>query len=303
MSRARINPLKDAYNALLKIKKSNENKVVKKSDFHELKSKVKNSRETKEGTEDKFMMMIRRNKAKKQMDKFHITAIIERSIHYPDKKTGITKYTYEEKNHPRQLVGHDKLTDSRIIEATSLEEAKQIFYDEIKIEQEYEEYSSLARILLSNVQFIDDEPIRTSQITSSNVKQMPLRQVGHLQYNFTQQETKFLTNENTCVIDNLYGLYGKELKLNKDKIIQLNKKFHGFQEDNEPQYIESDFGDMIVNPKYYEGEYNKTQHEYYIDEIYELKEYINNVKSYVSPRNKPVYNIDNAFTPEFIDFF
>jgi len=144
MSRARINPLKDAYNALLKIKKSKENKVVKKSDFHELKSKVKNSRETKEGTEDKFMMMIRRNKAKKQMvrddprsgashplrDKFHITAIIERSIHYPDKKTGITKYTYEEKNHPRQLVGHDKLTDSRIIEATSLEEAKQIFYDE-----------------------------------------------------------------------------------------------------------------------------------------------------------------------------
>ena len=46
-------------------------------------------------------MMIRRNKAKKQMDKFHITAIIERSIHYPDKKTGITKYTYEEKKHPK----------------------------------------------------------------------------------------------------------------------------------------------------------------------------------------------------------
>ncbi len=35
MSRARINPLKDAYNTLLKIKKSKENKVVKKSDFHE----------------------------------------------------------------------------------------------------------------------------------------------------------------------------------------------------------------------------------------------------------------------------
>ena len=35
-SRTRINPLKDAYNALLEIKKSKENKVVKKSDFNEL---------------------------------------------------------------------------------------------------------------------------------------------------------------------------------------------------------------------------------------------------------------------------
>jgi hypothetical protein len=43
--------------------------------------------------------------------------------------------------------------------------------------------------------------------------------------------------------------------------------------------------------------------QYYIDNIEELKEYINNVKPYKSPQNKPVYNIDNAFTPAFIDFF
>ena len=46
---------------------------------------------------------------------------------------------------------------------------------------------------------------------------MPLRQAGCLEYNFTEQETKYLLNENTCVIDNLVGLYGKELKLNRDK--------------------------------------------------------------------------------------
>ena len=54
------------------------------------------------------------------------------------------------------------------------------------------------------------------------------------------------------------------------------------EDDNEPEFIESDFGDMIINPKYnndnelkntqaklkqYEEEYNKAQHEYYIDEI------------------------------------
>ena len=50
-------------------------------------------------------------------------------------------------------------------------------------------------------------------------------------------------------------------------------------------------------------QFKKEMKNCYIDEIDALKEYINNVKSYVSPRNKPVYNIDNAFTPEFIDFF
>jgi hypothetical protein len=77
---------------------------------------------------------------------------------------------------------------------------------------------------------------------------------------------------------------------------------------------------MIINPKYklnknkepenaeaklkqYEEEYIKTQHEFYIDEIKELKEYIDYIKSYVSPSDKLVYNIDNAFTPAFIDYF
>jgi hypothetical protein len=100
---------------------------------------------------------------------------------------------------------------------------------------------------------------------------MPLRQTGHLQYNFTEQETKYLLNDNTCVIDNLVGLYGKELKLNRNKIIKLNKEFHGFvDEEDEPEFIESDLGDLIVNPNYnnelkdaeaklkkYEDEYNK----------------------------------------------
>ena len=49
------------------------------------------------------------------------------------------------------------------------------------------------------------------------------------------------------------GVYGKELKMNKNKLIALNKKFHGYEdveEDNEPEYIESDLGDLIIKPKY-----------------------------------------------------
>ena len=42
MGSARINALEDAYNTLVKIKKSKEVKVVKKAEFHELKTDEKN---------------------------------------------------------------------------------------------------------------------------------------------------------------------------------------------------------------------------------------------------------------------
>jgi hypothetical protein len=59
MGNARMNALADAYNTLVKIKKSKEVKVVKKAEFHELKTNEKTKRETIEGKEDNFMTMIR----------------------------------------------------------------------------------------------------------------------------------------------------------------------------------------------------------------------------------------------------
>ena len=58
----------------------------------------------------------------------------------------------------------------------------------------YEEYSAAARVLLENVHFIDD-PVEESQITSSDPAITPLPQAGHLQYNFTEQETKYLNKK------------------------------------------------------------------------------------------------------------
>ncbi len=37
--------------------------------------------------------------------------------------------------------------------------------------------------------------------------------------------------------------------------------------------------------------------------FWRLIEQINHITIYKSPQNKPVYNIDNAFTPAFIGFF
>ncbi len=178
------------------------------------------------------------------------------------------------------------MTDSRAVEASSLQEAHQMLNDEIKLDMEYEQYNA---VTVDNIQFIDD-PVVSSQITSSNPSNMPLRQSGCVEYNFTKQETKFVTTENTCVIDNLVGVYGDDLKIDRDDIIKLNKEFHGFEdEDNEPQYFESDFGDMIYNPKYninnqlksaeaklktYNEDYIKIQHDYHIDNIKEFKQNI-----------------------------
>ena len=58
----------------------------------------------------------------------------------------------------------------------------------------------------------------------------------------------------------------------------------------------------IRNKDHYKAMKQRTK-DYYIDEINDLKEYIDNIKTYESPNKKPVYNIDNAFTPAFIDYF
>ena len=298
MSSSRINALEDAYNTLSKIQKSKDNKVHHKGEFHEMKKDIKTDRETKEGKVDKLMMIIAKNKTKQPLKKFHLTATIDRTIHYLDKKTGEKRYSYTEEEHSRELRGHDTLSDSRIIEATSLGEAQKIFNDQIEIEHSYEEYSNSARVNIDSVNFIDD-PIQGSQITSSDTRNMPLRQFSHLDYSFTKEEKKYLSVENTCVIDNLIGVYGKDLKLNKDKLIKMNKQFHGYEddaEDKEPEFLESDFGDLIINPKYnekkdlkkhesklkqYENTCNDIKHEYDIESTKEFKQkYFDIIKNY-----------------------
>ena len=146
------------------------------------------------------------------------------------------------------------MIDSRIVEASSLDEAKRIYSDLVMSEQTFEEYSSNALVDVENIDFLGGKPVEESQITSLDQRNMPLRQSGYIEYNFTQQETKYLMHGNTCVIDNLVGLYGDELHIDRDDIIRLNKEFHGYvdeDDDNEPEYIESDLGDLIMlNPKY-----------------------------------------------------
>ena len=185
MGSSQMNALEDAYNTLNNIKKSKEIKIVKKGEFHELKTKERTTREINEGKEDKLMAIISKNKTKKPYEKFHMTAVMKLTITYTNKKSGKIN-RYNEEDHSRLLKGHDVLTDSRVIEASSgAEEAKKVFYDIIQQEQEAEEYSNSAWIKLVGVQFIDD-PIIESNITTSDSRNMPLRQAAHLEYSFNE---------------------------------------------------------------------------------------------------------------------
>jgi hypothetical protein len=124
------------------------------------------------------MMVISKIKNKKTLHKYHLTAIIDRNVTYTNNKSGKIN-VYTEKEHNKLLKGHDKLTDSRIIEASSLEEAKREFYATIQQEQKYGEYSSSAIIQLDNVQFIDERE-------SDEVKKIYLEMMDYLSSPFRQ---------------------------------------------------------------------------------------------------------------------
>ena len=81
------------------------------------------------------MLLINKNKTKK-LHKYHLTARIHRKITYTN-KTGVKK-TYKESEHNKKLVGYDNLYDSRIVEASSLQEA-QIFFEDMSVQESREE--------------------------------------------------------------------------------------------------------------------------------------------------------------------
>ncbi len=62
-------------------------------------------------------MMISKNKTKKPIEKFHLTAVLKRIITYTHKKTGkINKY--KEEDHSRVLIGHDTLMIPELLKLT-----------------------------------------------------------------------------------------------------------------------------------------------------------------------------------------
>jgi 5-methylcytosine-specific restriction enzyme A len=172
---------------------------------------TKNKNKKLEALETKLKQYDEKNKVKK----FHITAEIQRKITYTKPKK---QYEY----------ALDSILDSRVIEASSEKEAKEIMAAEIQAAFEYDEYSGCAAINLDNVNFIDT--VNESKLTTQDPTQMKMKYIEHVDYSFTQEEKKFLNADHqltgTCVIDNFVGMYGKKLKLTRDDFIKLHQDYY-----------------------------------------------------------------------------
>ncbi len=82
-------------------------------------------------------------------------------------------------DHIRELKGYDTLNYSRVIEAQTLEEAKELYWKQLDQEHEFEEYSSAARVNMDDIKFIDGV-VEESDIVTSDPKKMPSRKIGYV---------------------------------------------------------------------------------------------------------------------------
>ena len=169
---------------------------------------------------------LKKYEERKLPKKYHITAQIKRSITFTSKKGKV--YTYAAGHQHGKIKTKDSLLDSRVIEATSEKEARDIMRAEIEEAFDEDEYSGAATYNVDDVEFIDT--VNESSLSQQHPSQMKMKLADHVEYSFTNEEKKYLNTDTnkqstgTCVIDNFIGLYGEELKLTKDDFIDLHNK-------------------------------------------------------------------------------
>ena len=99
--------------------------------------------------------------------KYHITAEINRGITFTSKKGKVYKYG------SNSIQTKDSLLDSRVIEAKSEKEAKDIMIAEIEEAFAMDEYSGAAKYNVDSINFIDS--VNESSLTTQHTSQMRIR--------------------------------------------------------------------------------------------------------------------------------
>jgi len=137
--------------------------------------------------------------------KYHITAEIKRGITFT--KANGKKYKYDAQYQHGKLKTKDSLLDSRVIEAKSEKDAKDIMIAEIEEAFAQDEYSGAAAYSIDDINFIDT--VNESSLTQQPTANMPMKHSKHVDYSFTNEDKQFLDTESegTCVIDNFIGMH------------------------------------------------------------------------------------------------
>jgi dihydroxyacetone kinase-like predicted kinase len=143
-------------------------------------------------------------------------------------KTIISDFNEEGEGEKKIVKYTETFSESRIIAAANITQAKQIMNEEMSDQYNIEE--SWRIVTLKSVKFNSllsvDEPIILTEI-----KTMKMKQLGTevLDYDFIKEYKDFLQtgqDYGTCVIDNFIGMYGDKLKITRDQLINIIKKYY-----------------------------------------------------------------------------
>ena len=121
-----------------------------------------------------------------------------------------------------------KIPEARVIKATSLDKAKAIFHDLVYDAHDNVEGDEINYEVLSQVKSIDYHGfIDETEMKSSKPNNMMMKSGSPIDYNFTTEEKKYLKYTDTCVEDNLIGVYGEIIKkFTKNKLVEIASDFY-----------------------------------------------------------------------------
>ncbi len=137
------------------------------------------------------------------------------------------KYNSGKKNQ-KENINNETFRESRVIQATSFAEAKEIMNE--KIRDDYNNEESWKRSTVIKTNFVSVLPI-TQAVMKSDIKTVRMKDLGTniLNYDSVKEFKDFLQTEQefgTCVIDNIVGMYNKSLGITREMFIDFCSKYY-----------------------------------------------------------------------------
>ena len=164
---------------------------------------------------------IKENESKEY--EFHISAILHRSIQYKKKDQSLHHKIYKPSESRNVVDKKNEVLFSLPVKAKNLDEARRIFDREARQDYATDYYSHVS--FIDSITYTNETNI--SGLGHTQTHDMFLMAASPTQYDFLQEEVKFLQDKNECVIDNFLGVYGPLIKkLNRESLLRDISNFY-----------------------------------------------------------------------------